>query len=1013
MIIDGQNVIFKVDIPTIISDMTGQDANSPDLVQTLTQQLVNSFVGQDGLNITNPFFQGGLKTLNQTQRAREDLHESTRPDGTVDMPAYRSKLEADGISTSFLPPGDESGIPASAVEEILDSIDASLSQADFEISRSELIGFLSPILKETLDVAEELSITSQVSSPQGKWASAYGNVIVLDSSFVVPMLTKRFFAQARKTPADTEDIVLNQVLNRLVANKGLQNGATNAAYAVDPNQYSMQVDVLLKNREKIYNSQDGMQPALIKASDKIYSRIGLEYPISMSNPLSEVLNTFFLFQDFLNNVFTAVMFLLILLSILLIYSLMNSNLEEKNYEFGMLRVLGMKKNSLVFLLSLQSLFFAIPGLALGFMTAYAINAIIYFVVFNNTYLPTSYGFPGESVAIGLCVGIIIPFLSNIIPIHRALSQTLRDSLNIFHRVVGDISIKVQRLSSIGISVPQTLGAAILISLGIVSFYVAPKSYAFSDTKTFFLVLNVVFMFTIFGVALLASLVQAYVERAVLFCILLLFCKDKKLGSVIRKNFIAHKDRNNKTSLMFILALAFLIFAGAGFKLSTEMVSDQLKSTYGSDLVVQSLSFETTYLDQAAITAQIEQFKVRFPHVVKSYAFISKAFSKQPFSKNTQISSLTSTPFAGGDIISVDASYLDAAYADYYVPNSYDKHTPYRNVEGYDDKLNGVRALYEGKDLITLSSFDPSGVVSMQNLSSLSLSKFVGFKEIRCIIDQGTATALSVTGGNDVLLTFGSTRFRARVRNVATKLPGFTFTGYNTGAFTTVIVSHEDYQYMRNILWAQKTQPAQNNTIKAFNATIPANSTYGIPKVGLVIRVNDKVSDEDRTRLFNAVQVLITGKYTTAVDVAGMVKSLHDALFFIDVFSIIVSIVAIFLSFFFTIIAFVGNVSENLWEFGVLRAVGLTKRDMSKTYTFEALSIIIGAGILGTVVGCVVALMSAIQFHIFTEIPLQFKFPVAIFCIAIGASILTAIFGSKIAVDDVKNRQISSIIKALE
>ena len=46
---------------------------------------------------------------------------------------------------------------------------------------------------------------------------------------------------------------------------------------------------------------------------------------------------------FLDNMISAAIFILLILSILLIYSLMISNVDEKTYEFGMLRALGFKK----------------------------------------------------------------------------------------------------------------------------------------------------------------------------------------------------------------------------------------------------------------------------------------------------------------------------------------------------------------------------------------------------------------------------------------------------------------------------------------------------------------------------------------------------------------------------------------------------------------------------------------------------------------------------------------------
>lgn len=54
----------------------------------------------------------------------------------------------------------------------------------------------------------------------------------------------------------------------------------------------------------------------------------------------------------LNNVLATVIFFVCLLSFILIFSLMQTDVEERNYEFGVLRTLGMKNNSLITLITI-------------------------------------------------------------------------------------------------------------------------------------------------------------------------------------------------------------------------------------------------------------------------------------------------------------------------------------------------------------------------------------------------------------------------------------------------------------------------------------------------------------------------------------------------------------------------------------------------------------------------------------------------------------------------------------
>lgn len=70
--------------------------------------------------------------------------------------------------------------------------------------------------------------------------------------------------------------------------------------------------------------------------------------------------------------FTVVFFLFVIDSIL-IYSMMLTDIEERTYEFAMLRTLGFKKSSLVVLLLVQGIFFSLPATIIGFLMLYIFN----------------------------------------------------------------------------------------------------------------------------------------------------------------------------------------------------------------------------------------------------------------------------------------------------------------------------------------------------------------------------------------------------------------------------------------------------------------------------------------------------------------------------------------------------------------------------------------------------------------------------------------------------------------
>jgi len=48
----------------------------------------------------------------------------------------------------------------------------------------------------------------------------------------------------------------------------------------------------------------------------------------------------------------------------------------------------------------------------------------------------------SSIVLAFLIGLVMPVVSNILPIKRALSRTLKDSLDLYHRVNDQLSVSV-------------------------------------------------------------------------------------------------------------------------------------------------------------------------------------------------------------------------------------------------------------------------------------------------------------------------------------------------------------------------------------------------------------------------------------------------------------------------------------------------------------------------------------------------------------------------------------------
>ena len=89
----------------------------------------------------------------------------------------------------------------------------------------------------------------------------------------------------------------------------------------------------------------------------------------------------------------------------------------------------------------------------------------------------------------------------------------------------------------------------------------------------------------------------------------------------------------------------------------------------------------------------------------------------------------------------------------------------------------------------------------------------------------------------------------------------------------------------------------------------------------------------------------------------------------NVFVALIAAIALFIAFFLLLVASTQNVNDAIWEYGVLRSMGLTKAEGLRLYIYEAYIVVITAAILGTIVGFVTAAAVSIQFYSFVELPI--------------------------------------------
>jgi hypothetical protein len=133
---------------------------------------------------------------------------------------------------------------------------------------------------------------------------------------------------------------------------------------------------------------------------------------------------------------------------------------------------------------------------------------------------------------------------------------------VYHYATSEVTVKIIRLAELGLDLWQTALSVFLVVVGFVVFYLIPYAFAFRNFGLFLGLLNGILLGMLFGLAVLASLLQPYLER--MWAALIVRGKHAKLRPLVVKNLGAHAPRNAKTAQMFVICLAFIIFAGVMF-----------------------------------------------------------------------------------------------------------------------------------------------------------------------------------------------------------------------------------------------------------------------------------------------------------------------------------------------------------------------------------------------------------------------------------------------------------------
>ena len=138
---------------------------------------------------------------------------------------------------------------------------------------------------------------------------------------------------------------------------------------------------------------------------------------------------------------------------------------------------------------------------------------------------------------GLAVGLLIPALSAIVPIQRALSKSLTDSLNVARSQTQGIIYTIENGKDV-LVLPYLLFGGICVVFGMTVYYFLPYSLLTSNATLLLQIFFFILLGMILGLTLLALNLRGVIEQILIY--VLLFWERKSMRTLIRKNLISHK-----------------------------------------------------------------------------------------------------------------------------------------------------------------------------------------------------------------------------------------------------------------------------------------------------------------------------------------------------------------------------------------------------------------------------------------------------------------------------------------
>jgi hypothetical protein len=167
----------------------------------------------------------------------------------------------------------------------------------------------------------------------------------------------------------------------------------------------------------------------------------------------------------------------------------------------------------------------------------------------------------------------------------------------------------------------------------------------------------------------------------------------------------------------------------------------------------------------------------------------------------------------------------------------------------------------------------------------------------------------------------------------------------------------------------------------------------------------------REGVANLLRTLVRGNDAATVQVtASVIEGASSALRGLDAFFLASGAVCLLLCFFGVSLAYAATVRESATEFAVLRSLGLSGAAASRAFVYEAVAVVLAAGLQGCALGLSVAFALSAQFTLFVELPLALALPLPLMVSFLAGAVAVAVLAARAPARELQRGAIAAVLK---